>query len=483
MFFWGGLFTSSLFGILHRTSLKRRNALRELEETELSRRNFIKMTGMVAAGTALGLSFPEASQAGKKPRFNPKNGREYWDWVKNQFIIDPEVTYMNIGTTGSMPQTVLQNYNDYNILAAQHPRTFEKELGAGFGLKDLRETLAPQFGCNVDEICLSRNTTDGLDAIIYGLEFFEGDEILYTHHEHIGGLSPLNVIKDRYGVVLTEVEIPVLDVTNKNQFVQAFADKIGPNTKAIFFSHITYKTGIRLPAKELCTLARENGLISIVDGAHAPGMIELDFHDMGCDFYAAPGHKWQCGPGSTGFLYLRNHGDNLPTFWTQNSSMYTFAVAPFGNARGIFDIAYSLQYRGQMNIPAQLALMDSCAMWEEIGRDRIEKYVCGLSSYLKQKLTDKFGGAGTFFAPDLPEFTTGLTSFNPFYTITDGDSIKELVNRLQEETGYQIRYTNFNLYVGDVHQTYALRISTHLFHNKKQIDGLVDAMYDIFMDM
>ena len=438
---------------------------------------------MFAASTALGLSLPEASLAGNLRKLNSNNETGFWNSVKNQFILDPKVTYMNIGTTGSMPKDVIKNYNDYNTLSAKYPRTFESELGASFGLTGLRETLAPQFGCNVDEICLSRNTTDGLDAIIYGLEFFPGDEILFTHHEHIAALSPLNVIKDRYGVVLTEVEIPVLDVTDKEQFVQAFADKIGPNTKAIVFSHITYKTGILLPAKELCTLARENGLISIVDGAHTAGMLELDFHDIGCDFYAAPGHKWQCGPGSTGFLYLRNQGDNLPTFWTQNSSMYTFAVAPYDNVRGTFDIAYSLQYRGQLNIPAQLALMDSCAMWEEIGRDLIQSYVCSLSSYLKQQLVDKFGGAGTFFAPDLPEFTTGLTSFNPFYDITDRDLISTLVNRLQEETGYQIRTTNFRLNQGDLLQTYSLRISTHLFHNTKQIDGLVDAMYDIFMDM
>jgi selenocysteine lyase/cysteine desulfurase len=212
-------------------------------------------------------------------------------------------------------------------------------------------------------------------------------------------------------------------------------------------------------------------------------MIELDFHDIGCDFYAAPGHKWQCGPGGTGFLYLRNQGDYLPRFWTQNSSMYTFAVAPYGNVRGTFDIAYSLQYRGQLNIPAQLALMDCCAMWEEIGRDRIQSYVCSLSSYLKKKLANTFAGAGTFFSPDLPEFITGLTSFNPFQDITDGNLITTLVNRLQEEAGYQIRYTNFHLHLGDTLETYSLRISTHLFHNTKQIDGLVDAMYDIFMEM
>lgn len=450
-------------------------------EKGLSRRNFFKLSGMAAAGAALGMNLPTTSLAAGIPKYSKRKG--YWKWVKSQFIIDPKIVYMNIGTIGAMPRRVLKNYNQYNILSARHPRTFESELGATFGLTAQREALAPQFGCNVDEICLARNTTDGMDAIVYGLEFGPGDEILYTHHEHIAALSPLNVIKDRYGVTLTEVEIPVLDVTDKDQFVQAFADKIGPNTKAILFSHITYKTGTRLPARELCTLARDNGLISIVDGAHTPGMIELDFHDMGCDFYAAAGHKWQCGPGCTGILYLRNQGNDLPTFWTQNSSMYTFAVAPYGNVRGTFDIAYSLQYRGQLNIPAQLAMMDACAMWEEIGRDRIENYVCGLSAYLKQKLRDKFGSAGTFFCPDLPEFTTGLTSFNPFDDVTDADQIRTFVNRLQEETGYQIRYTNFYLHIGDPKQTYACRISTHLFHNKKQINGLVRAMYDIYNDM
>lgn len=454
--------------------------MNEIDETGLSRRNFIKMTSMVAAGTSLYLSLPTDSWAGGIPKYDPNNCKGYWYWIKNQFILDREITYMNTGTTGSLPRRILRKYNRYNRLAAQHPRTFESELNAGFGLWDQRETLAPQFGCNVDEICLSRNATDGLDAIIFGLEFSAGDEILYTNLEHIGALSPLNVIKDRFGVILTGVDIPVLGVTDKEQFVEAFADKITSNTKAILFSHIDYKTGVRFPAKELCTLARDNGLISIIDGAQAPGMIQLDFHDIGCDFYAASGHKWQCGPGSTGFLYLRNQGDNLPTFWTQNSAMYTFAVAPYGNVRGTFDIAYSLQYRGQLNIPAQLALMDSCAMWEEIGRDRIEEYVCDLSSYLKQKLADKFGGAGTFFSPDLPEFNTGITSFNPFSDTTDGELINTLVANLQEEAGYQIRSTNFNLYFGAPSPTYTLRISTHLFNNKNQIDGLVDAMYDIW---
>jgi selenocysteine lyase/cysteine desulfurase len=467
---------------------KEKEKMQEKSETsldpdrKLSRRNFFKLSGMAAAGAALGLSLTSAAEAHKWPKKNPTSkSANYWKWVQHQFTLDPKIVYMNIGTTGSMPEQVLKKYHDYNMLNARHPKTFESELDATFGLTQQRETLALQFGCNADEICLTRNTTDGLDAIVYGLDFQPGDEILITHHEHIAALSPLNVIKDRYGVVLTEVEIPVLGVTEKSQFVEAFEKKIGRKTKAILFSHITYKTGTRLPARELCRLAGENGLTSIVDGAHGPGMIELDFHDMGCDFYAAPGHKWQCGPGGTGILYLRNGGKDLPPFWTQNSSLYTF-LAQYHD-RGEYDIAYSLQYHGQLNIPAHLAMMDACAMWEEIGRDRIEEYVCGLSAYLKKRLRDKFGSTGTFFSPDLPEFTTGLTAFNPFDDITDGDLIETMVNRLQEETGYQIRYTNFHLYAGDTSSTYSLRISTHLFHNRQQIDGLVDAIFDVYMRM
>lgn len=451
------------------------------EVAGISRRSFLQYAGITAASMS-GLAFPQLSEASRRMD-SEKNESLFWSDIRKEFIIDRKLVYMNLGTTGSMPKKVLKNYEKYNYLSAFHPGTFESELGADLGLPAQREVLAGQFGCNVDEICLSRNTTDGLDAIIYGLQWQPGDEILLTHHEHIAALSPLNVIQDRYGVVLTEVEIPVIEAENSAQFVDAFAAKIGPNTKAILFSHITYKTGARLPAKELCDLARENGLISIVDGAHGPGMIQLNFHDIGCDFYAAPGHKWQCGPGSTGILYLRNHGDDLPEFWTQNSSLYTYAVQPFGNIRGTFDVAVSLQYRGQLNIPAQLAMVDACRMWEEMGRDRIEHYVCGLSSYLKKALKNKFGDIGTYFSPDIPELTSGLTSFNPFSDLKDPEKIATFVNRLHEEANYQIRSTEFHLHADDAEYTHALRFSTHIFHNENQIDTLVDALYDLYLGM
>jgi isopenicillin-N epimerase len=457
----------------------------EAHAGNIDRRNFLKLTGVAASGGALGLTLSCQSATEKVPPINtglPEKG--FWKTIQDQFVLDPKQVYMNIGTTGAMPRRVLENYDKYNHIVARRPMAFMDELGWEMGIPKQREKLGGQFGCSMDEISFSRNTTDALNTVLFGLPFEKGDEILLTHHEHISALSPLYVLRDRLGVVLTEVEIPVLDLESADQFVKAFEKKITGRTKAMVFSHIPYKTGVRLPAGALCRLARDHGLISIVDGAHCSGMIDLDFHDMGCDFYAASGHKWQCGPGATGILYVRNHGDNLPKLWPLNSAVYHLFAQPMDNDRSrIKDISALFVFRGQENYPALQAMLDACDLWEEIGRDRIETYDCSLSSYLKQRIKTTFGDSVALFSPDIPEFTSGLTSFNPFRDASDQKKIEEFVDRLKKEAGYVIRSTEFHLLVGDPKPTFALRISTHLFHNQTQIDGVVDAMHGLYRKM
>jgi isopenicillin-N epimerase len=447
----------------------------------IDRRDFIKLTGIAATGSALSLSTPcQAVPEGIPPIDSSLPGKIFWRRIRKQFVLDPKQIYMNIGTTGAMPRRVLENFTRYNHLVARHPLGFMDELGWEVLIPKQREKLGKQFGCALDEISFSRNTTDALNTVLFGLEFEKGDEILLTHHEHASALSPLFILQDRYGIVLTEVEIPVVDLESSDQVVQAFKKKITGKTKALLFSHIPYKTGVRLPAKALCRLARDNGLISIVDGAHCPGMIELNFTDMCCDFYAASGHKWQCGPGATGILYIRNHGDNLPKLWPQNSSLYQLVAKPLGNDRPrIKDISSLFVLRGQENYPALQALLDACDLWEEIGRKRIEAYDCYLSSYLKKKISATFGDSAVLFSPDKAEFTSGITAFNPFPDIHDQKKIENFVDRLKKEAGYVVRSTEFNLHVGDEKPTFALRISTHLFHEQTHVDGVVDAMHQL----
>ena len=128
-------------------------------------------------------------------------------------------------------------------------------------------------------------------------------------------------------------------------------------------------------------------------------------------------------------------------------------------------------------------MLDACDLWEEIGRDRIEAYVCNLSPYLKKRIKQKFGDTSTLFSPDIPEFTSGLTSFNPFRDINDGKKIEAFVDRLKKEMGYVIRFTEFDLHKRDPKPTFALRISTHLFHDQNQVDGVVDAMHRLWKTM
>ena len=462
------------------------NGTVEIKENKgIDRRNFLKLAGYSTLGSAAALHLGNPSDAKACSSPPPScGGSGFWNWVQRRFVLDPDKVYMNIGTTGSMPRHVLRNYDRYNHIVAEDPWHMKGEWGDFPYVSELIAAIAPQFGCDTDELVLSRNTTDGMCTILGGLDLNEGDRILTTHHEHIAALSPLMILADRRGVQVEYLEIPVFP-TCEEDYLQVFADAIaaGPKPKLIVFSHITYKSGARLPAARICNeLAVPNGIATFIDGAHAPGMLNLDFHAINCDFYSGSGHKWQCGPGATGLLYIRDETNRVKEFWGQEQ-VYWPINASLYPAAGAFNLATQLQYVGNDNYPAKRALADSCEFWSQIGRDRIEEYVLSLSAYCKQKIRQSFGDAAVLYSPDVPELSSGITSFNPFPDQSDFDSILTFRDRLREEYDFIIRYTDFKIHNDDANNTYAMRISTHLFHDFRQVRQLVDAMYDLYRDM
>jgi len=445
------------------------------DHTRLDRRDFLRLAGATAMASLATAALPGEAAAGKKGFTVPQGGdRGFWKKVQNAFVLDRRQVYMNIGTTGSTPRHVLDNYDRYNRLVAKDPWDMGGEWGSWPYTSGLVSDVAPGFGADPDELVLSRNTTDGMCTIIGGLALEPGDQVLTTHHEHIAAISPLTIMAERYGVEVKYLEIPVFPESD-DEFVDLFAANITPRTRFIVFSHVTYKTGTRLPAKKICQLARDHGIITLVDGAHTPGMIKLDFHDIGCDFYAGSGHKWQCGPGATGILYVKRDTPALDHYYPINASLYPY--------RDHFGITTQLQYVGNDNYPAKRALRDVCAMWDTIGREKIEAYVLSLSARCKEKIRERFGEDVLIFSPDVPELASGLTTFNPFSDPTDSNLVVTFRDRLREEYGYIIRYTNFKINLADSRDTYALRISTHLFHDEDQVDGLVDAMHHLYRRM
>ena len=168
-----------------------------------------------------------------------------------------------------------------------------------------RDPLAAFIGCTRDELALVRNATEANSYIANGIDMKAGDEVLMTDQEHPSGEQPWRLKAKRYGIVVKIVTLPK-PVTSPAQVLNLFSDAITPRTRVMFFSHISTSTGVVLPAKELSALARSKGILCAVDGAHVPGMMPLNVHDIGCDMYSASPHKWLQAPKGSGFLYVRD---------------------------------------------------------------------------------------------------------------------------------------------------------------------------------
>ncbi len=449
--------------------------------TENRRRDFFKLVGAgaAAAGALPLLGLPTQALAA------PDNFR--LGEPNPAFVLDPQILYMNIGTTGSTPKHILKAFDDYNREVARNPR---ENLG---GTGPMRAAIAPGFGATFDEMVMSYNTTDGMNKILAGVELNAGDEIITTNHEHPGGNGPMNLLAVRKGVIIKRVILPVGNAQTAQDYVNLFAAAITPNTKAFCFSAPTFLTGTMLPFRRLAMLAQQHNIMTIVDGAHATGMFNLNFHETGIDFWACSGHKWQCGPGGTGILYIRNRVSSfnpLPlfNFWPTNTN--ATVTGPRTNANAdTYAIGSRVQSIGNPNYPMLKAFSETCVYWDQIGRQAIEDHDLALSAYLKQKIAQTWGVDYLYSPMGDPELVSALTSFNPFHgpslmlqpgAAADAETAQSgtFVTRLREQYGIVVRNTGVPV-IGSTAPHHPLRISTHLFHSRQDVDRLVASMREL----
>ncbi|HEY6132678.1 MAG TPA: aminotransferase class V-fold PLP-dependent enzyme [Rubrivivax sp.] len=497
---------------------QREHLLQRMQEVNASRRDFFRKVGAgsVVAGGAGALLSPLEAMA-------------YGGPYSTAFVLDHSALFMNIGTTGSTPREVLKNLDKNNTEVARDPRL-------SYNTQEMRNTIAQGFGADPNEIVMSFNTTDGMSKIFAGCQFNPGDEIISTNMEHPGGNSPMQITADRRGMIIRRVNLPTNDAYSDAEVLARFQALLTNNTKAIMFSSPPFLTGVRLPEKLLCQWAASQGLISIIDGAHGPGMINLNFHDIGCDFYAGAGHKWQCGPGQTGIMYVRNNfAPAAPQTYTKNVTLVggaaamltlpgytntnplpTFFPTVSGGYSGVpgstlaggvrnpaQNVAATLMSIGNPSYPALRALQECCSMWDTWGRQNIENYIVGLAQYLRSRLVAVWGPrclAAPFDANTPGVARIALTSFNPFSPGYDYNSpltpaqasaqttvSNDAVTVLREQHGIVVRNTNVpHTLRGNPSQNAAsnatshpLRISTHLFHRRQDVDKLVDALLQV----
>src|SRR5436190_16840033 len=333
----------------------------------LNRRSFLAN----ASGLAATLAFRHGlfAQLEKAPSSLPdrklyeNNEDAYWSELRKQFLIPEDEVYLNNGTVGSSPAPILRavfdGYNDTEKMAQSIPEDYP--LGGYGAWNEFRDPLAEFVGGTRDELALVRNATEANSYIANGLDMKPGDEVLMTDQEHPGGEMPWQLRAKRYGIVVKKVTLP-RPVENPAQVLNLFRDAITPRTRVMFFSHISTFSGVVLPVKELSALARSKGILSAADGAHTPGMMRFNVHDLGCDFYSSSPHKWLQAPKGSGFLYVRN--EVIDRVWN------TIATEGWEEPKLR---AERFQRIGSSNVPSLWGLRAAIDLASKIGMERIEK--------------------------------------------------------------------------------------------------------------
>lgn len=363
----------------------------------MDRRSFFSTgAGAAAAGAAL-FTHPWLERLAAAPPELPPDSlhrsdpESYWRELRRQFLISPDEVYLNNGTCGSSPapviQAILDGYHATEPMADAHPEDYPIW---GYGpWNEFRDPMAAFIGCNRDELALVRNATEANNYIANGLDMRPGEEVLMTDQEHEGGENPWLLKAKRYGIVVRKVALPK-PLETPNQAVKLFADAITSRTRILFFSHITTATGVVLPAKELCTLARDKGLLSAVDGAHVVGMMRLDVHELGCDFYTSSPHKWLQSPKGSGFLYIRSGMEGR--LWN------TIVSSSWDDPKGG---AYRFQQIGTSNVPNLWGLRASIDFANRIGMDKIEARHRAQNQWLLGEMEKRGARNVTGIAPEL----------------------------------------------------------------------------------
>ncbi len=223
--------------------------------------------------------------------------------MKSQFLLDDTITFLNHGSFGACPKPIFEEFQRLQLELEQDPVHFiQKKLPVY--LKNAKKPLAKFIGCNEEDFFFTPNPTFAVNTIMRSLNLQKGDEILTTNHEYGAMDRTWNFYYKKSGAKYVRQEIS-LPIVSKEQVIEEFWKGYTSNTKVVFLNQISSSTALIFPVKEICETAQKLGLITIVDGAHVPGHIDLNISDLNPDFYTGTLHKWMLAPKGSSFLYVK----------------------------------------------------------------------------------------------------------------------------------------------------------------------------------
>ncbi len=217
--------------------------------------------------------------------------------------LDPGIVFLNHGSFGAAPTAVrVEQDRIRDLLESEPVRFFERRYQVL--LDRARESLAHFVGASSENLVFVANATTGVNTVLRSLDLRAGDELLTTNHEYNACRNALMAVASSAGASVVVADVPY-PLRSEDEVLEAILDRVTPRTRLLLVDHVTSQTGLVLPVTNLVREAQLSGVDVLVDGAHAPGMVELDLENLGAAYYTGNCHKWLCAPKGAGFLHVR----------------------------------------------------------------------------------------------------------------------------------------------------------------------------------
>ncbi len=382
------------------------------------------------------------------------------------FPLDPEVVFLNHGSFGCCPTAILEHQSELRQKLERQPvqfyqREFEPILDRS------REALGTFIGADGDDLVYVANATAGVNTVLRSLSLEPDDELLVSNHEYNACRNAIHFAADRCGATVVTIEIP-FPLKSEGEVVESIMAKVTDKTRLLLIDHVTSQTGLVLPIEKIIECLSERGIDTLVDGAHAPGMIPLDVENLGAAYYTGNCHKWLCSPKTAGFLHVRkdrqsairpltiSHGANSPRI-DRSRFQIEFGWMGTRDPSAALSIPFVIDYMGKQVTGGWTKIMDRNRQLTLAARNLIQQKI-GISSPAPDNMI------GSLASIPLPDSRLE----KPYQSLKYLDYWQE---PLVEEHKIEVPVITW-----PIHPKRLVRISAQLYNSLPQYELLADAL-------
>jgi isopenicillin-N epimerase len=385
----------------------------------------------------------------------------FWSDARAQMLLDPTVANLNTGSFGPLPRIVFDEVTRLRHRLAEEPMDFLLRQSPPL-LWRSRERLADLLGGDPRRLIFTANVTAAINMVAASLRVVAPGDILMTDHEYGAMQWCWERAAQRQGLTLRTFPLPVMADTPQ-EIVEAASAAFTNRTRLFFFSHVLSPTGLVLPARDLCREARRRGIITVIDGAHAPGMVPVGLDEIGCDYYGGNCHKWILAPTGSGFLYFAPGNDERIQPLHVSWGWYHDQRKPDERDEwGATPRLRAFEFEGVRDPSPWAAVRTAIEFQEGLSLERIRSRIAELSVHVRRRLSGL--KELRLATPTHPALHGAMTAFR----LPEGIDAPAFRRGLWEK--------RFELPVIERLEGLSIRVSTHFYNTESEVDQLAEAL-------